>query len=255
MTTDDRSDELSGVGSESVEREATVHPALQREHAEPEDGHIPVPMWLMTLYLLLMGFGGWYLGTYSGRWDPMVYDEKPGAAVAGAQQADEGPPDPMVLGKRVYNNCISCHQTDGQGMEGSYPPLVGSDWVLGSKVRLSAILLHGLEGEIEVLGETYNDVMPPWSHLSDLQIASVLTYVRNSWGNEAEPVAEALVADVREQTADRVAAWTAPELDTLVAELGDLDVEAEVAEGDEDGEAAEPDADGEAAAAGSTASG
>jgi mono/diheme cytochrome c family protein len=209
----------------------------------------------MAVYLLLMGFGGWYLGTYSGNWDPLVYNEKPGAAV-GAQEADEGPPDPMVLGKRVYNNCISCHQADGQGVEGSYPPLVGSEWVLGSTVRLSAILLHGLEGEIVVLGETYNEVMPAWSHLSDLQIASVMTYVRNSWGNEAEPVSEALVADVREQTADRSAAWTSPELDTLMAELGDLEAETAVAEGDEGDEPADSEAGTEAAADdGSVASG
>ena len=222
-----------GGDGETVEREAVVHPALQREHAEPSDGHIPVPLWLMTVYLLLIGFGGWYLGTYSGQWDPLVYDERPGAAAAGAQQDDAGPPDPMVLGKRIYNNCISCHQADGLGVEGNYPPLVGSDWVLGSPVRLSAILLHGLEGEIVVLGETYNDVMPAWSHFDDLQIASVLTYVRNSWGNEAEPVAEALVSDVRGFTADRSAAWTAPELEVLVGEFDDLEAPTAVAEEDD----------------------
>ena len=87
----------------------------------------------------------------------------------------------MVLGRRVYNNCMACHQRDGLGVAGNYPPLAGSEWVGGSPAVLSALLLHGLEGVVEVSGETYNQVMPKWSHLTDEQIAAVLTFIRESW--------------------------------------------------------------------------
>jgi cytochrome c len=123
----------------------------------------------------------------------------------------------MVLGRRVYNNCMACHQRDGLGVAGNYPPLAGSEWVEGSPTVLAALLLGGLEGTIQVSGETYNQVMPRWSHLSDEQIAAVLTYIRGSWENRSGPVAPELVAAVREQTADRARPWTAPELTEFAA--------------------------------------
>jgi mono/diheme cytochrome c family protein len=123
----------------------------------------------------------------------------------------------MVLGKRVYNNCISCHQESGLGVPGNYPPLDGSEWVTDRPVHLAALLLRGLEGEIQVLGETYNQVMPKWSHLTDEQVASVLTFIRASWSNQAPPIDPVFVAAVREQSADRTRPWTAAELDEFAA--------------------------------------
>jgi mono/diheme cytochrome c family protein len=198
-----------------------IHEPIYREKAEPKDGYEPVPLWLMFAALTLMGVMRWYLGMYSGGFRPDVYDEQAmlkGGLTVAEDRAPE-PVDPMVLGKRVYNNCQACHQADGLGVAGNYPPLDGSSWVTGRADVLAAMLLHGLEGEITVLGETYNGVMPPWSHLSDEQIASVMTYIRNSWSNQAPAVAPELVAAVRSHTEGRRDAYQVASLDAFAAEF------------------------------------
>jgi mono/diheme cytochrome c family protein len=196
-----------------------IHEPIFREKAEPKDGYEPVPLWLMFAALALMGVMGWYLGMYSGGFRPDVYDEQ--ALLKGglrlAEDAAPEPVDPMVLGKRVYNNCMACHQADGLGVAGNYPPLDGSDWVTGKPETLAALLLHGLEGEIEVLGVRYNGIMPPWPHLNDEQIASVMTYIRASWSNSADAVAPELVAAVRAETEERRNAFTEADLEAFGA--------------------------------------
>jgi len=114
----------------------------------------------------------------------------------------------MDAGKEVYMKaaagggmCFTCHQPNGVGLAGQFPPLAGSDWVLGDKDRLIKISMYGLMGEIEVNGVKYNNVMappgiPPGS-LTDDQIANVLTYIRNDWGNSASAVSAEEVATVR----------------------------------------------------------
>jgi mono/diheme cytochrome c family protein len=190
-----------------------LHEPIYRELAEPEDGYEPPPTWLLFLCLGLMGFGGWYLGEFSASFDPAVYDERARGARAVAVSTEAAALDPMVLGKRVYNNCMACHQRDGAGVPGNYPPLAGSSWVTGRADVLANILLHGLEGPIEVLGESYNQVMPGWDRLDDEQIAAVMTYVRGSFGNDAGPVSAELVATVRERGAERREPWTVAELE------------------------------------------
>ena len=189
-----------------------LHEPIYRELAEPRDGFEPPPTWLLFLCLLVMGFGGWYLGMYSGAFRPDVYDEAAGARAAVAEAAPAPALDPMVLGQRIYNNCTACHQRDGRGVAGNYPPLDGSEWVLERPVELAALVLHGLEGQIQVRGETYNQVMPKWSHLTDVQIAAVLTFVRSSWSNDADPISPDFVAAVRDQSSDRSRPWTVPDL-------------------------------------------
>lgn len=188
-----------------------LHEPIARELEEPRDGFEPTPMWWVFAVMALLGWGGWYLGTYSGNWRADVYDERPGVAAAAAASA---PPtaDPMVLGKRIYANCQACHQADGRGVPGNYPPLAGSSWVTGSPETLVRILLHGVEGELEVGGRRYNQAMPPWKHLRDEQLAAVATYVRGAWGNAAPPVEVDTVGAVRAATAARSRAWTMAEL-------------------------------------------
>lgn len=118
-------------------------------------------------------------------------------------------------GRRHYRACRSCHNGDGRGQEGLGPSLVRSPWVLGSPERLAALVLQGIEGPIEVHGETWDDLMPGFAadpRLPDTAIAALLTYIRRSWGNTADPVLPELVTSVRQRTGDRVAPWTAPEL-------------------------------------------
>lgn len=187
-----------------------MHHPIMRELDEPSDGFEPTPVWLMLLYFALIGWGGWYLAMNSGDFLPGVLTDgmmKPGAGLA--SQAAPKPADPMALGKRIYNNCVTCHQADGEGVEGAFPPLARSEWVLGDEDTLVRILLHGMQGPVTVLGKPYNSEMPAWGQLRDEQIAAVLTYVRASWGNGAPPVAPEAVARIRELTGRRAQGWTA----------------------------------------------
>jgi len=133
----------------------------------------------------------------------------------------------ISAGKEVYMKvgpgggmCFTCHQPTGLGLPGQFPPLAGSDWVLGNKERLIKITMHGLMGEIEVNGVKYNNVMappgiPPGS-LTDQQIADVLTYIRNDWGNSASSISPEEVANIRESVKDRpsMQMWTSAELNS-----------------------------------------
>jgi mono/diheme cytochrome c family protein len=190
---------------------AQLHEPIAKELEEPRDGFEPTPMWWVFGVMALLGWGGWYLGTYSGNWRPDVYDERPGMIVASPGTATPQV-DPMVLGKRLYANCQACHQAGGQGVEGTYPPLAGSEWVTGDPQTVVRILLHGAQGVLEVRGKTYNQAMPAWKHLRDEQLAAVATYVRGSWGNAAPPVPVETVAAVRAATSDRTQPWTMAEL-------------------------------------------
>ena len=87
--------------------------------------------------------------------------------------------------KIYYTYCSTCHQQDGRGATGRFPPLNGTEWVIGDKERLINIILNGMEGSMEVNGEVYNGVMPQHSFLSDEEVADVLTYIRTNFGNDA----------------------------------------------------------------------
>jgi len=105
----------------------------------------------------------------------------------------------METGKTVYNSyCIACHQQDGSGVPGAFPPLIETEWVNGEKDTLISIVLNGLQGPIEVNGEQYNNIMTPHNFLSDDEVAAVLTYVRKSFGNNSSEVSTEEVAALRE---------------------------------------------------------
>lgn len=108
--------------------------------------------------------------------------------------------------------CGACHQPHGKGQDGLAPPLLGTDWVLGSPERLVRIVLHGLRGPLQVNGQHWEMEMPGLNLLEDAQIAAVLTYIRREWGHTAEPVSPEAVARQRAATAERTEAWTAAEL-------------------------------------------
>lgn len=104
----------------------------------------------------------------------------------------------MERGKTVYQNtCLACHQSNGSGVPGLNPPLKKTKYVLGDKKVLINIVLEGLDEEIEVNDEVYSNVMPAFNALKDQEIADVLTYVRNSFGNKASAVLEADVIKLR----------------------------------------------------------
>jgi nitrite reductase (NO-forming)/hydroxylamine reductase len=125
---------------------------------------------------------------------PQVHQaEVAGAATNAAQVAQ---------GKTVYDTvCLACHQADGKGLPGAFPPLAGSDYLLGDKDRAIGVVISGLQGEVVVNGAKFNSVMPAMVQLSDQDIADALTYAMNSWGNAGGPVTVPQVAAVRAKAA------------------------------------------------------
>ena len=121
-------------------------------------------------------------------------------------------------GEALYGRCQVCHQANGAGLPGAFPPLAGSEWVAGSPSRPIAILLHGVQGELTVAGTTYNSAMMAYGTgvpMSDDEVAEVLTYVRSSFGNRASAVTAADVAKIRIATAGRTTPMTQKELQAL----------------------------------------
>lgn len=132
----------------------------------------------------------------------------------------------ITSGKEIYSKvssgggmCVACHLPNGKGQPGAIPPLADSDWVLGDKERLIKISIHGLQGEIAVNGEKYVGQMqgfgqPLASPLDDQQIADVLTYIRNEWGNSVSSISPEEVKAVRDSEKDRelTSMWTNAEL-------------------------------------------
>jgi nitrite reductase (NO-forming)/hydroxylamine reductase len=125
---------------------------------------------------------------------PQVHQaEVAGAAGVAAQ---------VKAGEAVYQTvCLACHQADGKGLPGAFPPLAGSDYLLGDKDRAVGVVVRGLEGEVVVNGVKYNSVMPAMTQLSDQEIADALTYTMNSWGNQGGAISVAQVAAVRAKAA------------------------------------------------------
>lgn len=117
-----------------------------------------------------------------------------------------------IDGKAEYLVCQTCHQENGEGLPNLYPPLAGSELINGDASVPIAIVLHGLQGEVTVKGQKYNNVMAPWASLSDAQIAAILTYERSSWGNSAPAVTAEEVAVVRAATSSRTTPWTIEEV-------------------------------------------
>jgi len=101
-------------------------------------------------------------------------------------------------GKGIYTKyCLTCHQADGGGVQNMNPPLIQTSYVLGDKNRLAKIVLNGFNEEVEINGDVYTNAMPAFNHLTDKQIADVLTYVRNSFTNKASVVTVAEVKKAR----------------------------------------------------------
>ena len=191
-----------------------VHAQLMREKEEPQEGFSPVPIFLMFIFAALCFWGGVYLVEHSGgyRWDAYSPDFNPNA----------GAPKPIEIalfdrGAKVYRNqCAQCHQADGNGVLGVYPPLVASNWVTGHPQVVSRILINGLNGPIVVKGSNYNGNMPAFGSsglaLSDKDIAGVITYIRQEWGNSASDVTVATIAEYSDLYAGRSVPWQAADL-------------------------------------------
>lgn len=185
---------------------STLYPA-DRLAAEKEDPHenstlrlIPVPLTLLAMFL---GFGITYLHTWTDSFSFSRGDSRTTAPVPRSVNLQE-------QGRTLFGtHCAACHQAHGNGLPGVFPPLAGSSWVTGRAEVPSAIVLHGIDGEIQVKETTYKGVMPTFKdRLTDEEVAAILSYVRTSWGNQAGPVDPKTVSAVRDSTKDRQRSWS-----------------------------------------------
>jgi mono/diheme cytochrome c family protein len=195
----------SGAGSEgpSDGRLVEAHSQLSRDKDEPAEGFSLTPIFIVFLFCAFGFWAGLYLTRNSGGFSAGAFDlDAPKAVVAGGPVAFE--PD-IAKGEQLFlANCAACHQPTGLGLPGAFPPLAKSAWVAGAEERLIKAILAGLAGEIEVNGAKYNGNMPNiGANLKDAQVAHIATYVRQAWGNAAEPVMDAKVAEVRKAIGNR----------------------------------------------------
>ncbi len=122
-------------------------------------------------------------------------------AAAAAKSGDLTVAQQIAAGKALFaGTCSACHQPDGRGLEGVFPPLAKSDYIAADPHRVPHILLGGLSGKITVNGRDYDSVMPPMNQLTDDEIANIATFVLNSWGNPGGRVTKAEAAAIRAQS-------------------------------------------------------
>ena len=212
MNTSEPSNADSSQGnSANIDCIDALSPTVRREHSEPHSADRRIPPLVARLCIALAVMATLYLAA-----------DLSGTSEETNVEAAAAPIDPKALGKRIYTqNCSACHQPTGQGIPRLFPPLAGSEWVIGnaeiSDIHLVTIILHGLQGPIEIKGTTYNNAMPPWQQLRDEQIASVLTFIRSEWGNSAPAITTDFVKSTRDQSSGRTSPWSQKDLHAIPA--------------------------------------
>lgn len=173
-----------------------ISPQQERENPDPQERANPVPWPILGLAALLVGFGVVYILRADINSPATWGDGRSASELAGASKSAGAKVDGAAL---FASLCAACHQATGLGLPGVFPPLAGSEWVIGKDATAAAILLHGINGALTVKGTVYNGAMPAFGgQLNDEQIAAVLTYVRSQWGNSAAAVSAETVAAARE---------------------------------------------------------
>ena len=119
-------------------------------------------------------------------------------AAASAKTGALSVPEQIAAGQALFTGtCSTCHQANGEGMAGVFPPLAKSDYIAANPKVLAQVILHGLQGPVKVNGTDYNSVMPPMNQLTDDEVANIATYVLNSWGNPGGRVTKEEAATIR----------------------------------------------------------
>src|SRR5438270_1775282 len=215
-----------GMDYGETEEVQNVHAAIQREKREPRVGLEPLSIWLIAVYGLAIFFGGAYLGRFSGTFsgdslDPVLIPsaKKAAGGPGGGQQAAEL--SPAERGKKIFlANCATCHQANGLGVPGQYPPLAGSEFTTGGSRRPAMIVLKGLQGPVKVKGQQFGTaVMKPWEKtLTDAKIADVLTYERSESGKKASQVTAEQISALRTELASQPESFSEPDVLAVPAE-------------------------------------
>ncbi len=180
--------------------ELEPQPAQVRENHEPEEERRPLPVLYVLVFGMLTFFGFQYSITEAGDGPSNSGDRRTPVPAVVKQETGE------AIFKRA---CSSCHQADGKGVPGTFPPLAGSPWVVGSQETPVRIVTLGLGGPLDVNGTVYNGAMPAiGATMKDDEVARVVSYIREGFGNKATPVDAATVAAVRKALNGRKDALT-----------------------------------------------
>ena len=173
-----------------------------KEHSEPAAGNSQMPVSIMVVLTLLGYIGCYKVDELNANFAANVH----APFGSPAEVASLAPSEAELIfgkGKQIYANCQGCHQPNGGGTPGQIPPSVNSSWVKGDPKLAAAIVLNGLQGAIAVNGTPYNGAMTAvGAAWSDEEIAAVLTYIRQSWGNGEELVTADQVAEARTMIKD-----------------------------------------------------
>ena len=186
-----------------IQKPDTTHQPQERENAEPEERIRPVPLIAVAVTLATVLFGVVYIFISEPFGNADLGDRRTIADLSGPAPAAPGA---VVDGKAVFAaQCVACHQASGKGLAGVFPPLDGSEWVVGDTRTLANILLHGVNGDITVAGTRYNGAMPAFKQLGDAELAAVASYIRGAWSNKAAPLPAALFEAERKAGSGRTA--------------------------------------------------
>lgn len=176
------------------------------EHADPHELYSPVPRVVMGLTLGLVVWAVGYIFMAGPDGPARLGDRRVPQLLAQGASPSQGA---TVDGRQLFvAKCQACHQAGGQGLPGVFPPLAGASWVSGAPEVPIQILLHGLNGPIEVAGTTYNGSMPAFGgQMNDVEIAAVLSFVRAEWGNKGSLIEAKAVQTAREKSMQRTTPW------------------------------------------------
>lgn len=192
-----------------------LHSAAAREKADPAARPVPISLWAVVCIGAIGIMAGGYFGSNTGKNFGIAniqgynYDLQfpEGAAGGAAVLSDEElhqPENWKSAGKAIYSQCVACHTASGEGQPGLYPPLKASEFVIHGEKRLVAILQHGVTGALTVNGKPFNGQMQPLgAGMTDKQLAQLLSYIRNEWGNAASIIYEDQVNALRKELGNR----------------------------------------------------
>ena len=183
--------------------------ARERENPDPHERNRPVPRLVLLVVSALVIWAVGYIVLTQRDDAPELGDQRTLSTLEGKPAGAGGAAD----GAQVYAaNCVACHQANGAGLPGVFPPLAGAEWVLAADKIPVNILLHGVTGKLTVKDVAYSGQMPAFKDkLNDAEIAAVLDYVRSNFGNSAGKIPADVVKAEREAGKDRKESWNGDE--------------------------------------------
>ena len=188
------------------------HIALSEEKHPPTVGFLQAPLIFVFVFGCLVFVCSIQLAKTTNEF--RLHPKKETVELTPEQMEERRFERKIESGKQLFtNNCQSCHQANGMGLAGQFPPLAGSRWATSDPGLIVNIILKGLKGPIVVKGETYGQAlkMDPLP-LKDREIANITTYVRQAWGNQASEITEEEVSGFRAESTNQVDQWTEEEL-------------------------------------------